>query len=248
MSPHASVEAHLQSEPTQKGHVKTSQIESTLIHEIFVMCVCMYGGIALLWAANTKFGSPEHARVGLLCISWASTSVGMHVLNKALVGYLSGPALISAFQMGLTVLFVSVRSWHELRGAPRKQLLQWMIVPVFFSGMLISAFYAYAKISLTLLTLVRNLTPLLMLPLESILMAPEKRPAVTGHVVLGILTMLVGALVYSGGNMASISLVGVAFALLNMVLAVTDRLIQRRLLTTECKELSSQLPTGSSSG
>merc|ERR1719343_1895181 len=243
MSPHASVEAHLQSEPTQKGHVKTSQIESTLIHEIFVMCVCMYGGIALLWAANTKWGSPEHARTALLCISWASTSVGMHVLNKALVGYLSGPALISAFQMGLTVLVVSVRSWNELKGAPRQQLLQWMIVPVFFSGMLISAFYAYAEISLTLLTLVRNLTPLLMLPLESVLMAPDKRPAITGPVVLGILTMLVGALVYSGGNMASISLVGVAFALLNMVLAVTDRLIQRRLLTTECKELSSTLCT-----
>merc|ERR1740121_1581586 len=170
-------------------------------------------------------------------------SVGMHVLNKALVDYLQSPAIITAFQMILTVVVVGAQSAGDLARSPRTQLLKWLVVPVLFAGMLISAFYAYAKISLTLLTLVRNLTPLLMLPLESVLMAPEKRPTVTGPVVLGILTMLVGALVYSGGNMASISMVGVAFAVLNMVLAVTDRLIQRRLLTTECKELSSTLCT-----
>merc|ERR1719491_1316155 len=203
------------------------------------MCVVMYGGIALLWWINVQNGSPEYAQKPLLCIAWASTSVGMHVLNKALVTYLQAPALITALQMGLVVLFVSERSWSELKGAPPGQLLRWMMVPVFFSGMLISAFYAYERISLTLLTLVRNLTPLLMLPLETLVMAPENRPTITMPVVAGILIMLMGALVYSGGNMGSISMVGIGFAFLNMVLAVTDRLIQRRLLTAECKDLSS---------
>jgi len=174
-----------------------------------------------------------------LCLSWASMSVGMHVLNKALVDYLQSPAIITAFQMVLTVLVVGVRSWGDLMKSPRDQLLKWMAVPVLFSGMLISAFYAYAKISLTVLTLVRNLTPLLMLPLEMLVMPPQSRPAISVGVVLGICIMLVGALVYSGGNLASISMAGVGFAILNMVLAVSDRLLQRRLLTTECKELSS---------
>merc|ERR1719476_864191 len=203
----------------------------------------MYGGIGVLWAVNSWSGSPEAFRIALLIVSWSSTSVGMHVLNKALVGYLGAPAIITAFQMGLTVLVCLARSWGDLASAPRAQLLRWMIVPVFFSGMLISAFYAYAKISLTLLTLVRNLTPLLMLPLEFLVMSPEKRPAISWAVVLGIFTMLVGPLVYSGGNLATISMVGVAFAFLNMILAVTDRLIQRRLLTTECKDLSSSVCT-----
>merc|ERR550539_2209942 len=123
-----SAEGHLRSIPAQKEHEQSSQIESTLISQIFMMCVFMYGGIALLWGVNTKCGSLEHARIAILCISWSSTSVGMHVLNKALVGYLAGPALISAIQMLLTVLFVSARSWHELKAAPRQQLLQWMIV------------------------------------------------------------------------------------------------------------------------
>merc|ERR1719469_836484 len=167
----------------------------------------------------------------------------MHVLNKALVEYLGAPALITAFQMGLTVLVCLARSWGDLASAPRGEVLRWLMVPVFFSGMLISAFYAYAKISLTVLTLVRNLTPLMMLPLEYLVMLADKRPSISWAVVLGIFTMLFGALVYSGGNMDSISMVGIAFAFLNMFLAVTDRLIQRRLLTTECKGLSSSVCT-----
>jgi len=213
-------------------------LEGTLISRIFLLCVIMYGGIAALWAINIKSGSPEAFRVGLLCISWASMSVGMHVLNKALVDYLHAPALITTLQMWLTVLVVGARSWGDLCRSPRGQVLQWLIVPFLFAGMLVSAFYAYAQISLTLLTLVRNLTPLLMLPLEMLVMPPERRPSVSGGVFLGILLMLGGAVIYSGGNAASISKVGLAFAFLNMLLAVTDRLMQRRLLTAECKDLS----------
>jgi len=214
-------------------------IESALITRIFIMCVIMYGGIGLLWGVNIQSGQPEMFKIGLLCISWASMSVGMHVLNKALVDYLQAPALISAFQMALTVFVVAVRSYQDVLGSPRAQILKWMVVPMFFAGMLISAFYAYARISLTLLTLVRNLTPLLMLPLETLVMAHDQRPTISPGVVCGILTMLVGAMIYSEGNLATISMAGVGFAFLNMFIAVTDRLIQRRLLTTECKDLSS---------
>merc|ERR1719464_2551799 len=83
----------------------------------------------------------------------------------------------------------------------------------------------------------------MMLPLEFLVMSADKRPNISWSVIMGIFTMLVGALVYSGGNLDSISMVGVAFAFLNMFLAVTDRLIQRRLLTTECKALSSSVCT-----
>lgn len=177
-------------------------------------------------------------RIGLLCISWSATSVGMSVLNKALVDYLRAPALISACQMGITVLVVGAQSWRDLAAAPRQQLLRWMIVPIFFAGVLLSASYAYAEISLTLLTLVRSLNPLVMLPVESLVMKPENRPGVSWSVVLGIVVMLVGAMLYSGGNLASISILGLGFALLNMLVAVSDRLVQRHLLTTECKDLT----------
>jgi hypothetical protein len=219
------------------------QARGLRITRIFKMCLVMYGGIALLWLLSMQSSHREHLRVLLLCVAWSSTSIGMHVLNKALVDYLHAPAVISAVQMGITVGVVGFKSCGELRSAPLKQLMQWMIVPAFFAGMLITAFYAYEKISLTLMTLVRNLTPLMMLPMESLLMAPEKRPTVSFPVIAGILIMLVGALVYSGGNMSTISLLGVGFAVMNMVVAVSDRLIQRRLLTTECKDLSTGMCT-----
>lgn len=214
------------------------EIGKSLISQIFVMCVVMYGGIAILWGINLKAGAPETYKAALLCLSWSTMSVGMHVLNKALVGYLEAPSVISAVQMMTTVLVVGPKAWTDLRDAPRDQLLRWMVVPVFFAGMLISSFYAYEHVSLTLLTLVRNLTPLFMLPLEALVMPSAMRPAITAPVGGGILVMLVGAGVYSGGNLDSISVLGVSFIFLNMFLAVSDRLIQRRLLTTECKDLS----------
>merc|ERR1712050_427500 len=53
--------------------------------------------------------------------------------------------------------------------------------------------------------------------------------------------MLVGAIIYGGG--VEVSAVGIAFAVLNMCLAISDRMIQRRLLTAECKDLHSSVCT-----
>merc|ERR1719197_2243382 len=50
--------------------------------------------------------------------------------------------------------------------------------------------------------------------------------------------LLVAAVVYSGG--VTTSFAGLLFALLNLALAVMDRVAQRRLLTTECQGLSTE--------
>jgi drug/metabolite transporter (DMT)-like permease len=128
-------------------------------------------------------------------------------------------------------------SWRQLWTANRKELLTWMIVPGFFAGMLISSLYTYEFISLSLLTVVRNLAPLVVLPIESMVMPAGKGPKITLSVVASILTMLFGAVVYAGG-LTGISWVGIMFAVLNMALAVSDRMIQRRLLSTDCSSLS----------
>jgi len=50
--------------------------------------------------------------------------------------------------------------------------------------------------------------------------------------------MVVGAFLYGGA--ITLSWLGLAFALLNMVLAIADRVAQRKLLTTSCKDLSTE--------
>jgi len=226
--------------------------EGTLIRQIFVLCVTMYGTIAILWAlywqrtkatvAGVNQGM-ENFYVTLLCISWASMSVGMHVLNKSLVEYLQAPALISGAQMLMAVVVMGSTSGDKLFLVPPGQLKRWLVVPIFFAGMLCSSFYAYERISLSLLTVVRNLTPLVALPLETIIMPADKRPTVTLPIIGAIFVMLVGAIIYGDGILPSLSMIGLMFALLNMALAVTDRLVQRRLLTQECKDLPSDVCT-----
>merc|ERR1719401_2456882 len=110
-------------------------------------------------------------------------------------------------------------------------------MPLLFAGMLCTSFYTYASISLSLITIVRNLTPLVTLPIESFVMPPDKRPTINATVILSIFVMLVGATMYCG-DLPKLSTAGIGFAALNMSLAVTDRIVQRRLLTQECQEFA----------
>lgn len=227
-------------EQTGMEHVHSG--EGVDFSSIFVLCVVMYGGIGLMWLMYLSMSKTlsEAAKspiyVALICITWCSMSVGMHTLNKTVVSLLAAPALCSMTQMVVAVLVMGIASGHQLFSAPRSQLFTWMVVPVFFAAMLGSSFYTYEYISLSLLTIVRNLTPLVVLPIERAVMPPEKQPKLTATVVLAIVIMLIGAMVY-GHGVEDISVIGVSFAVANMLLAVSDRVIQRRLLTNECKDL-----------
>merc|ERR1719420_2141414 len=56
--------------------------------------------------------------------------------------------------------------------------------------------------------------------------------------LLALMVMLAGAFLYGGA--VTLSWLGLAFALFNMVLAIADRVAQRKLLTTSCKDLSTE--------
>merc|ERR1719188_983962 len=216
--------------------------------QIFTLCVCMYGGIALMWAVFWYLPdcpgrtSKANGKVFLLCMTWASMSVGMQVLNKTLVSMLQAPALISVGQMWIAVLLVGIPSYKELLDAPRRQLMIWLIVPLFFAAMLCTSCYTYQYMSLSFYTVIRNMTPLVVLPLERTLMPADTRPRVSYMVLISMSVMLCGTLMY-GGGIGHVSVIGCIFAFTNMILAVSDRLIQRRLLTTECTGLASSVCT-----
>merc|ERR1719272_776675 len=98
--------------------------------------------------------------------------------------------------------------------ADRQALLTWCVVPIFFSAMLISSFYTYTYISLSMLTIMRNLMPLVVLPAEMAFMPPENRPQTNSMILGSMLIMLAGAILYGGA--LEISVLGVTFAVLNM--------------------------------
>jgi len=223
---------------------------SDVAARILALCVAMYVGIGICWViywyAKSYWVAQRSIvkwyRVGLLCISWSTMSVGMQVLNKVLMTSLKAPAVVSTVQMLLAVLLVGPFFARQVLEAPAKELGRWMVVPLFFAAMLSTSCYTYEYISLSLLTVVRNLTPLVVLPIERMVMPPEKQPQVTSGILMALGITVVGTVAYVG-HLRSISWIGIAFALANMVLAACDRLIQRFLLTGPCKDLQSGVCT-----
>mmetsp|Transcript_39900 Transcript_39900/g.113962 ORF Transcript_39900/g.113962 Transcript_39900/m.113962 type:complete len:406 (-) Transcript_39900:70-1287(-) len=214
---------------------------------IFIFCMVNYFLISLFWTwyfvlRRQVPDSKMLPRVYpvLLCMTWCLTSVCMHMLNKSVVDRTKTPALVTVLQMVIAVVvMVPVAAWHlfHIRG---RQLLWWLPVPFLFAAVLCTSSYTYKYISLSLLTIVRNLTPLVVLPIEMLIMGDDKKPKTSSLVWIALMMMVAGTVVYAGG-IHGFSGAGVALAFANMGLAVTDRFLQRRLLTEECKDMDSSV-------
>jgi drug/metabolite transporter (DMT)-like permease len=102
--------------------------------------------------------------------------------------------------------------------------------------MLNSSLFGYQYLSLTLVTVFRNLAPLVTMAVEKCIMAPEHQPKATFPVVASMLVMIVGAILFSWTEDA-FSWIGLGLIVVNTFLAIFDRVLQRRLLVQECKDL-----------
>mmetsp|Transcript_83766 Transcript_83766/g.194876 ORF Transcript_83766/g.194876 Transcript_83766/m.194876 type:complete len:371 (+) Transcript_83766:50-1162(+) len=222
-----------------------------LIAKILSLCVAMYAFIAVCWSIywymlkrrnETPSLAAQRCRVGLLCVTWSSMSVGMHISNKVLMNSVHAPAVVSTVQMLIAVMVMTPIFGGQLLQVQGQALRCWMIVPVFFAAMLCTSCYTYQYISLSFLTVVRNMTPLVVLPIEATMMPPEKQPQLTPMVVVALGVMIAGTVAYAG-QMQKISWIGIVFAAANMILASCDRLIQRFLLTGVCSEMPSGVCT-----
>jgi len=206
---------------------------------IFIFCAVLYGGIAALWLLfkqmKAEEGSVQHT--GLLCVTFGSMSLGMHLLNKSLVTALDAPCLITGIQMLVAAVAMGAMQWEKIMQTEGKHAMVWMIVPGIFAAMLISSFYTYAFMNLSFFTIVRNLGPIVCLPIEYMAMPAGEKPQVTIPIVASMVIMVMGAVVY-GYDSVSFSVIGVLFAVMNMIFAVSDRLVQRRLMVSECKGIA----------
>lgn len=182
------------------------------------------------------FHSEGVAYIALCGISFSATSISMHTLNKVCVSLTGAPSTLTTIQMAVTVIATLVFNGREVLGADRKKLCYWMVVPVVYAGMLNSSLLGYKYLSLCLVTVFRNLSPLVTMTVEGFIMDAEHRPTVTMPVVGSLLMMVVGALVFSYGQGAA-TWIGLALVTMNTLLAIGDRVLQRRLLVSECKDL-----------
>merc|ERR1719310_1675742 len=78
------------------------------------------------------------------------------------------------------------------------QVLKWSFVPLLFFGMLVSSFFSFEYLTLSMMMIVRNLTPLVTFPVEMLVMPAEKQPHVDRWMIMALLIMLAGACAYGG--------------------------------------------------
>lgn len=219
-------------------------------HRIFELCTVFLLPLGLAWACywllkkrGNTFG--DQWLMLLLCWSWMACSVGMHTLNKELVTILKAPSIITIIQMAMAALAMFALNTQVVIDAFTnypQQARRWLVVPVIFSGILLSSFFTYTHVTLCVMTVVRNLGPLVALPIEFLVMPGGKQPFVSRESLAAMFTMLAGAVVYAA-VVPSISMIGVAFAVLNLCIAVIDRTLHRRLLAHDCKDLKLEFCT-----
>lgn len=203
----------------------------------FRLAIICCVALTLLWITHWAYPLKDAAYFILLAATYCTVSVMEHTLNKICVTLTQAPATVVLIQMVVAAVCVLSTQWKQVTDAPRAQLIRWCVVPVLFAAMLSSSMIGYEYASLSLMTVLRNLAPIATLLVERCAMPEQHQPLVSHQMVGSLVLMAIGAVVYSG-SIKYFSWFGFAVLTANTLLAIVDGLIERRLLVSECKDLS----------
>jgi len=168
--------------------------------------------------------------------SFCVIAASMNLLNKAVVEFTHTPCLVTNIQMTIAVIVLMCCNGREVLAADRRQMLRWCVVPVAYAIMLNSSMLGYQYLSLSQVTVFRNLAPVMTICVEGVIMPPEHAPKITFPVLVSMAMMVCGAFLFAFTERA-FSWTGLSIAFVNMLFAIADRVLQRRLLVKECKDL-----------
>jgi drug/metabolite transporter (DMT)-like permease len=185
------------------------------------------------------FPEKSVAYIALAGFSFSVTSVSMHTLNKVVVAFTDAPSTVTLVQMMIALVCFMAVYHREVLEADKKQMMKWCVVPVIYAAMLNSSLLGYQYLTLTLVTLLRNCAPCLTMVIEQFTMPPEHRPKFTLPVVASLATIVLGAVMF-GYTQESFPMIGLIIIIVNTLVAILDRVVQRRLLVQECKNLPLQ--------
>jgi drug/metabolite transporter (DMT)-like permease len=206
------------------------------LHAVGPLFVILGAAWFFYFKRRDLFPDKSAAYLILAASSFSITSVSMHTLNKVCVSFTNAPSTVTSIQMIIAVVcFLSMHT-KEILGANRQQLTRWCVVPIVYAAMLNTSLLGYQYLTLTLVTVFRNVAPLVTLAVEGCIMPPEQKPQVSPPVLASLLICVVGAAMFSWTSTA-FSWIGLGLVIVNTLVAIFDRLLQRRLLVEECKDL-----------
>merc|ERR1719343_1074915 len=185
----------------------------------------------MAFGPQTPSTKPDNAKLVGGISSWITCSIGMMGFNKLAVQAVPQPCFLVAIQMGFTVL-VMLCCWSSLHIGSKWDALRWCCVVPFFLGMLLTSLFALKYAPMSLVVTFRALSPFFSLIIERIFFA--KPPEGTLLSFWPLLVIVMGAALYARDvKHTSDGLLGIFWVLLNTVMALGDRLLQRRMLAPD---------------
>ena len=162
-------------------------------------------------------------------------SFSMIIVNKMVVKRSNLPFTIVSIQMAFAATSMACYFPGLRFGGGWRDVWRWSrVVPFLFAGMLNSSMLALNFASTGACVVVRNLGPLLALPLERYF---NEHIEIDTATLLSLVVTVMGVGLYVSNDI-QFDLVGFIFILANLVFALTDRLMQRRLLAVTPVDIS----------
>ena len=180
------------------------------------------------------------AKTIVACAMYMACSSLMMLCNKQVVMRLQTPVTILDLQLLFTVLVLSSIFPWTLRFGTLVDVWRWSrVVPLLFAAMLATSMIAQQYASMGLQVAIRNLGPLVTLPVERAFNEPIVADASTWG-ALGLI--LVGVVLYVSESLKQQGLVelaiGIALCTLNLLFAMFERLYQRRMIALQPVDIS----------
>lgn len=159
----------------------------------------------------------------------------MAVFNKMTLRYLPLPYLLVVAQMVTTCVCTLARV-QTVQLGPWHDMLRWACsVPPLFAGMLVTSALAMQTNPLGTVVVVRNLSPVLTLVLETTCGMTRAGPLSFASLI----AIAAGIVMYEGDIRVSFRSAGMGWLLLNISLAILERLLQRQMLAIAPLKISS---------
>jgi len=163
------------------------------------------------------------------CTCNCFSSVGMLLFNKLAVQALPLECSLVWLQLFFAAFFMLIFGFPYLHIGSMRDFLRWCMVVPCFCGMLLTSILALKSAPMSLVIVLRSASPLFSLLIERFYPEPLR---ISGQMVGAILVMVAGAVMYVS-QLHSEHWGGIGWVMLNSVVAVCDRLLQRLLLSKD---------------
>jgi len=168
------------------------------------------------------------------CVFFMVCSAGMMVFNKMVLRVARLPITMVMIQMAFTVVVLCIAPCGLHFGSLR-DVMRWSLsIPILFTIMLASSMLALDHASMGAIIVVRNVAPIITMVIERFF---GEQIRITVGVILSLLVVVGGVAMYTSVDL-QFSWTGMTWMAVNMVSAVLERLLQRKMIAVEPIDVS----------